>query len=400
MASLLLNPILFSGNFGVFRKEMVGNLSSSSSNSLLNSSLADCLYEPMEYLKEKFVIVGVLGTFVCIVGMGLNLLAAYLLGRLVLRNPSPLLYLFTLALLDVYFLLGYILMFSVQIYFDYFHSLLLYQWWNAYLPVVFTLGKIVQTASTYLLVCASVERFMDVDGFCGAHLKCFTLQRLTVILTVLTSAVVFRGIGYWALQVNYFPNCTGFASHSVGPSELGMHPTYRNFNFYSVSVFQVFLPFCVLLFMNTGIIFKIRRALVKQKVVFKRQSAWQCSSEEKNLRSATKMLLSVISCYLLSNILSVFITVMEYTHEAWLYEHIEFYTFSVDCINWLYILTATVRLIIYVSCSEKIRAELCSLIGLRRKENNSSDETQARLIGESNKLASNYSNHPSVEVTV
>lgn len=328
------------------------------------TSICSHSYTPTDHLSEKFLLVGVLGTSICVLGMGLNGLAIYLLGRLTWKSPSPLIYLFVLANLDFLFMWLYILMASIQIFYDYFESITLYHWWNNYIPVVFALGKITQTASTYLLVVASIERFMDVGGFFGAKLICTSALRIIVILAVLLFATLFRGISYWELNVYNYPECEGFASLFISQSELVRNDAYAVFyGIYAVNFLQVFLPFCLLLVLNCGILYRIRSALTRQTVAFQRQSAWECSSDEENLRSATKMLISVISTYLISNILSVVITSIEQMHKTFLtVDHPVFYTFSVDCINILYVLTSTIRLIIYVGCSEKIRAELVSLV--------------------------------------
>lgn len=335
----------------------------------MSNTTSNCSYEPMEYLAEKMIVVGIFGTSISLAGLGLNGLAAYLLGRLLWRNPSALLYLFTLALLDVVFMLEYIMIFSAQIFFDYFHSLQLYLWWNWWLRVAFALARIIQTASTYLLVAASIERFMDVGGSFNRRRihHCHTTQRLWVIAGVMIFATLFRGISYWELAIVSQPDCDGFAAYKVTKSSIANTDSYEIFSFYVVTVGQILLPFCLLLCLNLLIILKIRVALRRQSTVYKRQSAWQCENKEKNLRAATKMLLSVISTYLLSNVLNVVITTFEYIDMDWLLSNDQFYTFSVDCINLLYVITSTTRLFIYLGCSEKIRQELCQLLNLGAK---------------------------------
>lgn len=320
-----------------------------------------CVYEPMEYINEKMVIVGVLGTSIAILGMWLNGIAIWVLKDVVRQPPSPLIYLFTLAILDFFFMWQYILVMPVQIYFDYFNDFQLYELWNAYIIPFYTMGKITQTSATYLLVAASIERLMDVGGFFHPQTTCSTAQRVMVILLVIFSSIAFRLISYWEIYVQFTPECQGFARYSILRTELLMSSSYKYYSFYAVNVFHVFLPFCLLLLLNIGIVYRVRTALQKQTIVFRRSSVWQCSRQEENLKTATNMLITCISMYLISNTLNVVITILEH-EESPLLKNQKFYTFSVDCINLLYVITSALRILICIGWSEKLRMELFHML--------------------------------------
>lgn len=327
-----------------------------------------CEYQPMSFLSEKFVLVGVLGAVISLLGMGMNFVVAFVLGKLIYHYPTPLIYLFTLALIDLLFCFEYIILLSVQIYFDYFNWLQLYVWWSTYSPTALTLSKVLQTASTYLIVVASVERFMDVGGFNGSTPNCTNQSRLLVISAVVAFSILFRFPSFWEIELVEVINCTGFSRFHLDSSKLAKDPLYKFYSFYTVNILQVFLPFALLILLNFGIIYRIRGAMKQEEaILFRRQSAWQAASKQESLRAATRMLGCVVATYLLSNILSLTITIMEHSNREFLQSHNQFYTFSVDCISLLYVLTAATRLLIYVSCSEKIRREVSSLFMLEAK---------------------------------
>lgn len=334
---------------------------SSRSEQIVASDELDCFYEPMEYLEEKLILVGIFGTSLSLMGMVLNTLAAYVLGRIVNRTSTPLVYMLALAILDFFFLIAYILLFTVQIYFDYHKDVQLYFLWNRYLSLVFVLSKFIQTASTYLIVMASVERFIDVVGSCQ---KCSNSRRVIVVMGVLLFSIMFRGVSYWELVVRYNPKCSGFESLSLELTEMPKNPAYKYYSVYAINIVQVFLPFSLLLLLNLAIICRIRNANVTrldQKLTSQQSLQTIMRAKAANLRSATRILVSVVTTYLFSNILNVAITFMEHQNEQFLKDHHSFYTFSVDSISLLYVITASTRLLIYIGCSEQIRTELLQL---------------------------------------
>lgn len=314
----------------------------------------------MEFLEEKFVIVGVVGSGISLMGMILSITAIIVLSRLLIRSPS-LIYLMTLSFFDFVFMCEYVMLLSSQIYFDYFKSLSLYQWWNKTLRLNHTIAKIVQTSSTYLIIVASVERFADAGGF--FHLQKY--HRLLIITFVIVSSVALRIISFWELKITTHDECKGFAQLSVSVSEVSKAKIFNIYNFYVIHIMTVFLPFLLLLLLNVGIVYTIRKSLKRRKPVLRPNFIWKSPDRDKNLASATRMLVSVITTYLASNTLSFSITLMEHTNRDLLESNLSFYTFSVDFINLLYVITAATRLIIYTICSEKIRAELIRLIGNR-----------------------------------
>lgn len=324
----------------------------------------DCDYQPPEWLDEKFLIVGVLGTAVSLIGMVLNGLAAYTLARLVHRRPTALVYLLALALLDFLFCCEYILMLTNQVYFDYFHNFHLFIVWHRYLPLVFALSKMIQTASTYLIVAASLERFIDSGGICGLKGTCAPHQRLIVIGAVLLLTILFRIISYWEVDIISNPYCEGFASLAIERSQLSQTQLYKYYSLHTVNIVQVFLPFSLLLCLNAGIIYRLRIDLRTHSVAFRRGSVMSVKErweKAKDLILATRMLICVVTTYLVSNILSVVITFMEHFEMDFLQANGKFYTISVDLISLLYVFTSSTRFLIYVACSRPIRDEMARI---------------------------------------
>lgn len=324
----------------------------------------NCTYMPMEYLEGKFWLVGIFGTSMAIFGMLLNSVGAVVLGRLVWKKSSPLVYLFTLTMLDFVFMICYVLILAVQIYFDYFMDLQLYEAHNRYVLHFHMVAKVIQTVSAYLIVVASIERLMDVGWINGEKKTyCQANHRILVIFIVVFASTLFRGVSYWDIYVEVHPECEGFARYSLELSAFTQDETYKYYSFYAVNIIQVFLPFCLLLLINLTIVYRVQKAIDRRNssTLFSQNSVWRCTKREANVKSAAKMLISVVVSYLLSNSFSLAITVIEHVKRDLLDQSPQLYTFSVDAINLLYLSSAATRFLIYVVCSEKIRQEVQDL---------------------------------------
>lgn len=79
----------------------------------------------------------------------------------------------------------------------------------------------------------------------------------------------------------------------------------------------------------------------------------------RDVRSATRMMIMVVSCYLLSNVLSVVITAWEHIDSDSLYEHaFAFFTLGSDVASLLTVVASALRLPIYAVNNPQIRREL------------------------------------------
>lgn len=76
------------------------------------------------------------------------------------------------------------------------------------------------------------------------------------------------------------------------------------------------------------------------------------------LKTATRMLIMVVTCYLCANIIDVFIAAWEHIDGESLMQFGEFYTLATDVASLLSVLAASLRLPIYVINDAVIRKEV------------------------------------------
>uniref|UniRef100_A0A5S6R183 G_PROTEIN_RECEP_F1_2 domain-containing protein n=1 Tax=Trichuris muris TaxID=70415 RepID=A0A5S6R183_TRIMR len=340
----------------------------SSSDSPFNSSIVErdvCFYELLEFLEVKFWLIVVAGSVIYLFGMVTNLMLLVVLLKPSLRN-TYLIYLGALCVSDIGILVTFFLIFPVQVLYDYFNLEWMYFVWLRYVPYLYTVSRILTLASTYLVVVCSAERYMEVMQV--GYRKCLYIKisqgnRYWIIMAVFLFSVSFRIISLWDLQLVERPECTGFASSELQLTELAHDPLYQKFyQLWLVHIVQVFLPFFTLVVVNQLTIANWRAVL--SKTVDK--DGQRNSDVVHNSQTARKMMISIVTSYLVTNLLNVVVTMWEHINMNFLRNNPEFYSFATDAVSLLTITNASLRLPIYYASNWRIRMELircCRAIG-------------------------------------
>ena len=126
---------------------------------------------------------------------------------------------------------------------------------------------------------------------------------------------------------------------------------------------------------------------------FRSHILWFCIFQ-RNIRSATRMLVLVTCTYLLANVMNVLVTVWEFVdYESLFLPHIRpFYTMSSDIVSLLTVLASCSRLPIYCSCNSSLRHEIADALkkafccrrrklpGFRRANRRSDSENNVETI--------------------
>lgn len=337
------------------------NSSSTASLSVLSNDTSPnvCHYEPISFLVEKFYLMTVFGSVVATFGIFNNVILVYILSRPALA-ASHVFYLLFLAIFDLFVAVSFILLFSVQPLFDYAHSVWLYNCWFMYLKPIFTVSHVTMTISTYLIVAASAERYL------ATRLKksCLPKDRILITMFVVCFAIVSKGVVYWELEVIHRPNCTGFEEWHLEPSSLALEPIYRTaYMVWFRQIVHVFLPFFLLVCLNGAIINRLKRSLHTRSALMELALGAEAARQRKqNIRAATRMLVVLVSTYLLANLFNVVISLIEHLNYSYLLTHPKFYTLATDVITLLTVVTGSIRLPIYYVCNQQIRKEFHKLL--------------------------------------
>ncbi|KAK6046246.1 hypothetical protein COOONC_16249 [Cooperia oncophora] len=219
------------------------------------------------------------------------------------------------------------------------------------IPMI-TISHIAMTASSFLMVAASFERYCVTVH---PHFTKFLNRNRNRI----AAGSVFLGVATkcthpFEFEITYVPECLGtMGEYTLGLSPLAMDEVYNAYwRIWFRSVFTILIPFFLLAFMNTRIV------LVIQRTEFQFLSAQKLSDAKRKFDLQLEPSSFVVATYLLSNILNVIITIWEYIdYDSITVTFNTFYTFAVDVVSLLTIFAGALRLPIYVCCQTELRKD-------------------------------------------
>ncbi|CAJ0568326.1 unnamed protein product, partial [Mesorhabditis spiculigera] len=108
--------------------------------------------------------VGVVGCTTAVVSIFHNCILFYTFNSSKLLRRRNLTYLMWISLCDIFVSLSYIAIMCVQVYADYFESWPLFVAWHNYLLYAFTISGITFCWSSFLLMAATIERYLQSTG--------------------------------------------------------------------------------------------------------------------------------------------------------------------------------------------------------------------------------------------
>ncbi|KJH53446.1 hypothetical protein DICVIV_00384 [Dictyocaulus viviparus] len=281
-------------------------------------------------------------------------------------RSSHCLYLALLAFFDIFIAGAYIPLMSLNLVVDYWRSVILLRAWFTYMIPMITVSHIAMTASSFLMVAASFERYCVTVH---PHLtKFLNRNRYRIAAVSVFLGVATKCTHPFEFEITYVPECLDtMGEYTLGLSALALDEIYNAYwRIWFRSVFTILIPFFLLAFMN------IRIVLVIQRTDFQFLSSHKLSEAKRKsrVRAATRTLVFVVTTYLLSNILNVIITIWEYIdYDSITVTFNTFYIFAVDVVSLLTIFAGAVRLPIYVCCQSDLRKEFITKLKMLCKSN-------------------------------
>lgn len=341
-------------------EEISANLSELSG---AESNATGCSYEFAEDLNIRFPLLVIFTSSVCAFGVLGNLLSIYVLTRPDMRSTSNF-YLVILAVYDIGVLVCYVLLYIVEVAYDYTRDFEVHRSWFGYLAEVYLASHILQGVAMYSTVAATVERWIAL-GFprvCGR----FTCTNRKILLSTVMILVFVAGAQmprYFEVKIVRLPQCDGqFGMFQLEPSELALNADYVSI--YSVWVSGIvfcFLPFSILLTLNLGVFYKLSLKRPAQCSMLS-LTPWAQRIEDRirkrKTREATVVLLIVVFIFLICNLPGLVLAIMEQTCRDFLFNHSVFYSYFRDCINILAVINSSANFVVYVLFGRDFRREL------------------------------------------
>ncbi|CAJ0604087.1 unnamed protein product [Cylicocyclus nassatus] len=326
----------------------------------------ECLYQPQIFLEWKMCFVGCLGLATALISVIHNSLLFYTFVFSKVLRKRHLTYLMWISGCDIFVSISYIAIMCVQVYIDYFESLTLFFLWHHYLRAAFTISHITISTVSFLLMAATIERYLHStsDSKTGGLFYLLSRHRAPVVVICFAASCVFRGTIFFEVKLQHVSQCEGFSSMSLASSRLFANPLYDEiWRFWIRKIVTVIVPFVALAWFNLAIVLNVRKSdrdqTVKALVMFTTVGTRaEVTKLRSRLRTVTRMLVMVVCCYLAANIIDVVIAFWETIDMDSLNANEGFYAVTTDISSFLPILACSMRPPIYVINDKQIRSEV------------------------------------------
>lgn len=284
---------------------------------------------------------GIVLNLVGIVGILGNVLSMVILSRPQMRSSINYL-LIGLARCDTILIITSMLLFGFRSIYPYSGYLFFY---NFYIypqisPFVFPLAVAAQTASIYLTLMVSLERYVAVCHPLRARALCTYGRSKFYVIFCAVFAVLYNLVKLWEIRVVAYDSPRLGMIYCVTSTELRKNSEYITiYIHWCYLVVNYFIPFIGLLIFNLLIYRQVRKANKERQ---------RLSRTEKREIGLATMLMCVVIVFFLFNLLALYINIMEAFYK----------TIEDDLIvisNLLVTLNSSVNFIIYVIFGEKFK---------------------------------------------
>lgn len=301
----------------------------------------------------EFYMNGIVLNLVAIVGLLGNILSMIILSRPHMRSSINYL-LIGLARSDTILIITSMLLFGLRSIYPYTGYTFFYYYFimPQIIPVIFPLASAAQTASSYLTLMVSLERYVAVCHPLRARALCTYGRSKYYVIFCATIAVLFNFIRMWEVQVVEYESPRLGLVYCAVPSALRQNEEYiKIYVHWGYLIVNEFIPFFGLTVFNVLIYLQVRKA--------NRERQRLSRSEKREIGLAT-MLLFVVIVFFVCNLLALVINI----HEA-------FYGTTNDNLivisNLMVTLNSSVNFIIYVIFGEKFKRIFLLLFCKRRR---------------------------------
>lgn len=297
-------------------------------------------YDPNQSMFE-FYMYGILLNLIGLIGIIGNIVTMVILSRPQMRSSINYL-LIGLARCDTVLIIAAILLFGLRSVYQYTGYMFYYHFiiYPNIASFIYPISAASQTASSYLTLMVSLERYVAVCHPLRARALCtYGRSRYYVTFCVLF-ALLYNVIKLWESQIRNFDSPHLGLIYCIQPSPMRTNATYITvYIHWCYLVVNYFIPFTGLVVFNTLIFRQVRRA--------NRERQRLSRSEKREIGLAT-MLLAVVIVFFALNVLALYVNVCEA-----FYQHIDDDMIVVN--NLCVTFNSCVNFVIYVIFGEKFK---------------------------------------------
>lgn len=303
-------------------------------------------------MRFQFWVSAVLLSGVALFGILGNILSMVILSRPQMKSSISAV-LFGLAACDTLLIVTSVLLFSLPTVYPYTGYLFSYYyiWYPKLTLFLFPMAMAAQTASTYLTITVSFERFLVVY-FPLQSRRWLNYERARIyVILILLFSFAYNIPRFLEPMVLEDQHPTYGTIYCIAGTALRNHVVYINFYVHWMYlIFICFIPFATLSFFNIMIYRQIRKA---------NKERLRISRSEKREISLAMMLICVVIVFLVCNILALVLNMLE-----------AFYSITLDNVNQisnlLVTINSSVNFIIYVIFGEKFKRIFFGMVCKKR----------------------------------
>uniref|UniRef100_A0A914Y4R6 G-protein coupled receptors family 1 profile domain-containing protein n=1 Tax=Panagrolaimus superbus TaxID=310955 RepID=A0A914Y4R6_9BILA len=273
---------------------------------------------------------------------------------------------------------------SVNVLVDYLHSAFLVRLWMSYMIPMITISHIAITSSSFLILAATVERYCITTN--SRRLPLVQRNRKLIAFCAILFGIISKGTMFFEFNISVSPECAGLVTElGIGFANFVFDTPYHTvWRFWYRNFVTVFFPFFILAYFQIRIV-KALSHQQKQSCADLINNTLEVSKRKKTTRSATRTMILVVCCYLISNIMNVLLTIWEHVDKTSLAEKYDgFYAIALDFVSLATNLSCAFRVPIYLACQAPLRNEFFYTLkhwirceSAEHRTNNTSPQTPA-----------------------
>ncbi|GLV43776.1 FMRFamide Receptor [Carabus blaptoides fortunei] len=235
----------------------------------MNRTVFNCtLSENIDEAYFEFLIYGLMLNIIGVLGIFGNIISMIILSRPQMKSSINYL-LIGLAKCDTILILTSILLFGLPGIYPYTGCLFTY-YYNIYphmVPILYPIATIAQTASVYLTMTVTLERFVAVCHPLRARSLCTYGRARIYVLAIAVFAILYNLPRFWEMSHHStYIKTLNTTIYCVEATDLRMNNTYiAVYIHWLYLVFLYFLPFVSLAVLNMAIYRQIRKANVERQ---------------------------------------------------------------------------------------------------------------------------------------
>ncbi|PAV62070.1 hypothetical protein WR25_11526 [Diploscapter pachys] len=291
---------------------------------------------------------------------------------------SPFFFLGFVAFFDTLLDATFVLLLSVPVNAQFYDTYSVFLVWIEYLPALHLLMQIFKLSSVFCLVAASIERYIMTRHWTFTGFEQRT--RWLALTGAVTLAVFIKKYSSEELIVQELEGCSGFGRWLVGSKPISSGHDLLGL----VHTLAISVPFFTLILLNGGIVLMLKKQNQLRSLITELTLGHDVMKmRKKNIRQATQTLIVIITAYLISNLLTLCLILIEYIDRDILHQdHPDLHRLALDIASLLTVIGNVIRFPAHFCSNSDIRQQFKQMLCGDKRDMKSLPSNRMRRMSE------------------